>query len=343
MRRKCVFRKPMLAISLPLNLVFGRAGAILIFDLEGKVAIPRNRPGSLRGDSMNRNQRQLVERIARRTLGDEKVDEILDMPFGDLGFGYDQFGMERESAIVAYMIARVLYDYYFRVESGGHEHVPRTGRVIVAPNHSGMLPYDGGMIAADLLTRAKQARAMRGIVDDFAWRLPYIGLGLARVGQIPGARRNFEELLKSEELVVVFPEGARGTGKYYRERYQLQRFNVGFMELALVHQTPIVPCAVVGAEEQAPILFKVQWLARAMGIPYVPITPTFPLLGPVLGTLPYPTKYHISYGEPQHYYREYGPDAIHHPDVMRRLVDEYQEIVQDLVSDGVRDRKGVFI
>ena len=290
---------------------------------------------------MNRNQREFVETLARRTLGDERVDQLLDIPFNDMGFGYDQFGMERETAVIGFLVSRIFYEYYFRVESKGHEHVPASGRLIVAPNHSGMLPFDAVMVATDLLNAEKNPRAMRGIVDDFAWKLPYVNVFLARSGQIAGARRNFEELLKADEMVAVFPEGTKGTGKLYRDRYKLERFRVGFMELALTHQVPLVPTAIIGAEEQAPILFKVKWLAKLMSIPYVPITPTFPLLGP-LGAMPYPVKYHISYGEPQHYYREYGPDAVHHPDVMRRLVDEYQEIVQDMVSDGLRDRKGVF-
>ncbi len=290
---------------------------------------------------MNRNQREFVERIARQVLGDEKFEELRQIPFQDLGFGYDQFGMERESSLAAYLVARILYERYFRVESRGNENVPKTGRAILAANHSGTIPIDGMMIGVDLLEKGVPPRAMRAVFENFVPKVPFVGLFFTRAGQVVGHRRNFEELLKAGEFVVVFPEGAKGTGKLFRDRYKLVRFNVGFMELSLLHQAPLIPCAVIGGEEQMPILFKSKALAKLFDIPYVPITPTFPLLGP-LGLLPYPTKYYIQYGEPLHYYKEYGPDAVKHPDLIRRLADEYQEIVQQMINDGLKQRESIF-
>jgi len=124
-------------------------------------------------------------------------------------------------------------------------------------------------------------------------------------------------------------------------RFKLVRFNVGFIELALLNQAPLVPTAVIGGEEQMPILAKPKFLAKAFGLPYFPITPTFPWLGP-LGGLPYPTKYHIRFGEPLHFHKEYGPDAVTHPDVVRKLADEVQEIIQEMLNEGLKERKGIF-
>ncbi len=284
----------------------------------------------------------MVERLARQIVGDDRVDRLRQMPFNDLGFGYDQFGFERESALVAYLIARLFYRNYFRVESEGHGNIPAAGRTIIAANHSGLLPVDGVMIGCDLIEKLERPRAMRAMVDNFVPSLPFIWQGMARAGQVVGSRRNFEELLKNEELVSVFPEGTKGIGKPYRERYRLKPFNVGFVELALANSTPIVPAAVVGAEEQAPILRRIdtKWI-RGLGLPFLPITPTFPLLGP-LGLLPLPVKYHIRYGEKLDFSREYGPDAAGRPDVVKKLAGEVQEAVQQLVNEGLEKRRGIF-
>lgn len=291
---------------------------------------------------MNQAQREMVERIARTVLGDEQVEKLRQMPFNDLGFGYDQFGFERESAMIAYLISRFFYKNYFRVESQGHENIPQRGRVIVAANHSGLIAFDGVMIGCDLMERMDTPRPMRAMVDNFVSSLPFIWQGMSRAGQVAGSRRNFAELLKSEELVSVFPEGTKGIGKPFRDRYKLVPFNVGFVELALENSTPIVPASVVGAEEQAPILASLKggWIKR-LGFPFFPVTPTFPLLGP-LGLLPLPVKYHIRYGEKLDFSREYGPDAATRPEIVRKLAAEVQEAVQDLVNQGLKERKGIF-
>ncbi len=291
---------------------------------------------------MNQRQRLLVERIAKSIVGEERVEKLRQMPFNDLGFGYDQFGFERESAMIAYLVSRLFYLNYFRVESDGHANVPAKGRTIIAANHSGSLPVDGVMIGCDLIEKLDHPRPMRAMVDNFVPSLPFIWQGMSRAGQVVGTRRNFEALLKSEELVTVFPEGTKGIGKLYKERYRLKQFNVGFVELALETGTPIIPASVVGAEEQAPILTRIEnrWI-KSLGIPYLPVTPTFPLLG-VLGLLPLPVKYHIRYGEKLDFSREYGPDAAKRPEVVKKLAQEVQDAVQDLVKQGLSERKGIF-
>jgi 1-acyl-sn-glycerol-3-phosphate acyltransferase len=235
----------------------------------------------------------------------------------------------------------LIYKNWFRVESHGVENVPTTGPALVTPNHSGVLPFDGAMIAVDLATQMETPRVTRAVVDNFAGFLPFVNTLFYRWGQIIGARRNFEELLRQGEMVLVFPEGHKGTGKPYKERYKLKRFNVGFMELSLLNKTPIVPAAVIGAEEQYPYMFDLKPLARAINFPYMPVTPLLLVLGP-LGMLPLPTKYSIYYGEPFHFYRDYPPETVKDPETIYRLVDTVKTRVQELIDQGLRDRQGVF-
>ena len=292
-------------------------------------------------EGMNPEQRNRVIRRAERALGRDYVRRILGMSFADAGFGYDAFGQERETGIAALLATRWLYNKYFRVESRGHEHVPKTGPVILAGNHSGLLPFDGMMVGIDLMERMVPPRAMRAIADNWLATVPFFGTFIARAGQVIGHRRNFEKLLGQGQLVMVFPEGAKGIAKPFSERYRLKRFNVGFVELALLHRAPIVPVAVVGAEEQAPVLVNSRRVAATLGLPFFPITPTWPLLGP-LGLLPLPVKYHVRYGEPLRFDRDYGPEHASDSLLVQHLALEVQSIVQRMVDDGRAERKGVF-
>jgi 1-acyl-sn-glycerol-3-phosphate acyltransferase len=241
-----------------------------------------------------------------RTLAPEEYVRFQELKINDLGFGYDPFGLEIESAVAALSVAKQIYKYWFRVESHGVENVPLEGAVMITPNHSGALPLDAVMVGVDLAVKMKKPRIMRAVVDNFAGFLPFVNTLFYRCGQIIGARRNFEELLKWGEMVGVFPEGDKGTGKPFKDRYKMIPFNVGFMELSLLYRAPIVPTAVIGAEEQYPYMFNVKPLANLFNLPYFPLTPLTLLLGP-LGVLPLPTRYSIYYGEALHLYREYPP------------------------------------
>ena len=290
---------------------------------------------------MNRSQRELALRIARKLLPEQEFDRLMDIPIRDEGYGFDPFGLERESAAVAYVFARYLYKNWFRVESEGHEHIPLKGRGLIACNHSGVLPLDGAMVAVDMMHKLKTPRIVRSMVDNFMGFLPFLNVFFYRVGQVVGARRNFEDLLRQDELVSVFPEGTRGIGKPYSRKYKLVRFNVGFIELALRFQASIVPCAVVGAEEQAPMLFNIKPLARLLGFPYFPVTPFFPLLGPV-GMIPLPVKFHIRYGPAIEFYKEHPPEAADDPEIIRGLADKVQLGIQEMINGMLEKRKSVF-
>lgn len=289
---------------------------------------------------MNQRARQRARQIVK-LLVPEDYDRLQRLKINDLGFGYDPFGLEMESVMLAFAVAKYVYKHWFRVESHGVENVPVEGPVLITPNHSGVLPIDGAMIGVDLATRMGTPRVMRAVVDNFAGFLPFVNTLFYRMGQIIGARRNFEELLRQGEMVLVFPEGHKGTGKPYRERYRLKHFNVGFMELSLIYKTPIVPAAVIGAEEQYPYMVDLKPLAHALNFPYMPVTPLMLVLGP-LGLIPLPTKYTIHYGEPLHFYRDFPPETVKDPETIYGLVDAVKTRVQELIDQGLRERKGVF-
>lgn len=289
---------------------------------------------------MNQRERDWIRKLMGR-LSPEEYERFQRIQINDLGFGYDPFGLEMESAMLAFGLARFVHKYWFRVESLGVENVPEEGPVLITPNHSGVVPIDAAMLGVDLAVKMENPRIMRAVVDNFAGFLPFVNTFFYRCGQIIGARRNFEELLKQGEMVAVFPEGHKGTGKGYAARYKLRPFNVGFMELSLLHRTPIIPTAVIGAEEQYPYMVNLKPVARAFNFPYFPVTPLLLALGPV-GMLPLPTKYFIYYGEALHFYRDHPPETVKNPEKIRSLVRTVQDRVQELVDEGVRRRKGVF-
>jgi 1-acyl-sn-glycerol-3-phosphate acyltransferase len=199
--------------------------------------------------------------------------------------GDDAFGMHRAAVLRALRWGRVAFERYFRVESRGSEHIPRTGPAILVANHSGILPVDGAMLWLDVVRRT--GRVLRPISDRFVPRLPLVGTTFARVGVVPGTRDNVCRLLARGALVAIFPEGVSGPAKSFRDRYHLQRWNAGHAELAIRYHAPIVPVAIIGAEESWPLAARIP--VHPFGAPYVPV-PASPL--------PLPVRYHIEYGEP---------------------------------------------
>lgn len=249
---------------------------------------------------------------------------------------YDAFGYHPDAIRYVAPFARFLYRRYFRVETVGLEKVP-PGRLLLISNHSGQLPLDGLMIATSLLLDKEPPRLVRSMVEKWVPQLPFISYLFARWGQVVGLPQNCRALLEQNEAILVFPEGVRGINKTFDQRYQLQEFGLGFMRLALETQTPIVPVAVVGAEEQAPALFNVKPLAKLIGAPAFPITPTFPLV-PLLGLLPYPVKYRIYFGEPLHF----RGDPNDEEQVIEAKVSEVKQSIRELLQRGLSERTSVF-
>jgi len=245
-------------------------------------------------------------------------------------YGVDPFGFSLDFSLAAVAPLIWLYKHYFRVEARGVEKVPQ-GRVLLVPNHSGQLPFDGAMIGVAMLTEATPPRAVRSMVEKWVPTLPFVSTFMARSGQIVGTPENCRRVLQADEAILVFPEGARGISKLWSQRYQLQDFGLGFMRLALETNTPIVPIGVVGAEEQAPALVDVKPLAKLLGFPAFPITPT-------LLPFPLPTKYHLHFGDPLTFQgRPDDEDAE-----LEKKVKVVKNAVQQLIRGGLQERKGVF-
>ena len=235
-----------------------------------------------------------------------------------------------------------LFKTYFRVEVEGTANIPNEGRCLIVGNHSGgPLPYDGVMLRTVLRREHETQRELRWLAEDFIYYLPFVGSAMNRLGAVRACQENAERLLAEERLVAVFPEGAKGIGKLYKDRYRLQRFGRGgFIRLCLRTQTPIVPCAIVGAEEANPMLYRIEYMAKTLGIPYVPITPTFPALGP-LGLLPAPTKWRVVFGEPLSF-DGYGPEAADDDILVGRLAERVRATIQGMLDRMVAARKSIW-
>jgi 1-acyl-sn-glycerol-3-phosphate acyltransferase len=277
-------------------------------------------------------RRRIAERFVPAELREKT--QSLELDVGELGV--DPFGFDPE--IVKYVSAPIvwLYKHYFRVLAYGVEKVP-PGRVLLISNHSGQLPFDGMMIGASMVLEHNPPRVVRSMVEKWVPRIPFVSVLFARIGQIVGTPENCRRLLEREEAILVFPEGARGISKTFDKRYQLERFGTGFMRLALENNTPIVPVAVVGAEEQAPAFFNLKSIADAIGAPSFPVTPTFPLLGP-MGLLPLPTRYRIYFGDPIKF-QGTGDEEDEYVEKHVRVV---KEKIEEMIAQGLRERTGIF-
>ena len=254
----------------------------------------------------------------------------------------DDFGRDAAFLGVLMPLAQALYDSYWRVEVTGAEHIPDSGRGLLVSNHSGVLPFDGAMLGLAVCNATPSNRLMRGLVDSWFPTLPFVSIFLQKLGGVQASPHNAELLLARDELVAVFPEGTKGVGKLYRDRYQLQRFGRGgFIRVALHTGAPIIPVAVIGAEEIYPVVARLQPLARLLGMPFFPITPLFPWTGP-LGFVPLPSKWWIEFGEPIDV-EQYGPRAAANPAIVARLTEQVRNTVQRMLLNRLAQRRSVFL
>ena len=264
--------------------------------------------------------------VARRLSGEYDVDQ----------WGYDQ-----EIANYFALVAGLMYNKFWRVELTGVEHIPNFGRALLVANHSGVLPTDGAMIAYGISEHHPARRLARAMVADLFPSLPFFSSLLNKTGQVLAHPDNGRRLLESDELVLVFPEGYKGVGKLFKDRYKLARFGRGgFVKIAVEAQAPILPVAVVGAEETYPMLANVKPIARLIGFPFFPITPTFPLLG-LLGVVPLPSKWYIDIGEPIDT-SQLDPELIQNPAYLSDLTDMVRNRVQEMIDKRLAARRSVF-
>jgi len=253
----------------------------------------------------------------------------------------DDFGLDPEYARRWQPVWDLLYDRWWRVEVEGIENVPTTGRVALVANHSGAIPLDGIMLATALRKEHPGARPLRWLAEDFIFHFPFAGAYLNRLGAVRACQENAERLLRKDACLALFPEGVKGIAKPFRERYQLQRFGRGgHIKLAIRTGTPIIPVTIVGAEETYPMLFQSGRLSKMLGLPFVPITPTFPLLGP-LGLAGLPARWKIVFGEPMAM-DAYRPEQSEDIVLVNRLNEKLRETIQGTLDRLLRARQSVF-
>ena len=277
--------------------------------------------------ALPREARDAVSRAARRLEGDYTEDE---------------WGFDEEFAETVFPLFEFMYDRWWRVRAAGVENVPSHGRALLAANHAGIVPWDATMMGVALLREHPLPRYPRFLVLNWAFDLPYVSFFMRKVGGVVASPYNAQRLLEQDQLVAVFPEGVKGAGKPFRDRYRLQRFGRGgFVEIALRTGAPIVPVAVVGSEEIYPKLAEAPILARLLRAPYFPLTPTFPWLGP-LGAVPLPSKWRIEFCPPIET-ASHGPDAADDRTLVLELSERVRDAIQEKVYENLVKRGSAFV
>lgn len=281
-------------------------------------------------------------RVKKVLTGGALWDEVRRLQLRHRSEVVDEFGFDPKVADQLGPLLRFLYDSYFRVELRGHANLPATGRALLVANHSGTLPMDAAMLMVGLHSEHEAHRMVRPLVEDFIYHAPVLGTLMRRIGGVRANFENAERLLERGRVAAVFPEGIQGIGKPFRQRYQLQRFGRGgFVKLALRTRAPIIPVSVVGAEEAYPLLYKIRGLARSTGIPFLPVTPTFPLLGP-LGLLPLPSKWVIQVGGPIYIHESFGSRDWDNRVLVNRVAEQVRATIQSMVDDSLAQRRSAF-
>jgi 1-acyl-sn-glycerol-3-phosphate acyltransferase len=297
----------------------------------------------LRGEIRTRfpeRERAPVERIDWMALIQQIQRRLGTLGMSERSGEVDEFGMDEVVLRRARPLLDLLYERYWRIELHGMDWIPEAGPCLLVANRSGLLPYDGVMVS-HAIWRMRSKLRPRFMVADWLITLPFVQSYLARLGGVRACRENAERLIRSGEIVLVFPEGQKGAAKVFRERYRLKRFGRGgVVRVALETRVPIIPIGIVGPEEAHPILFKWGTPGRVVGLPFLPVTPTFPLLGP-LGFLPLPSKWVIRIGEPISI-THLAPDAARDELLISRMNEELRSQIQVLIDTGLSDRGSVW-
>jgi 1-acyl-sn-glycerol-3-phosphate acyltransferase len=251
----------------------------------------------------------------------------LELPFNALGI--DPYGISRKHLRLSLTALCAMYRYYFTVETRGIRHVPPQGRAMLVGNHSGGIAIDGAMVIASCLLEMDPPRLAQGMVEKFMNRIPFMSVWASRTGQFTGLPEHAERLLEEDRLLMVFPEGARGTAKLFKERYSLVDFGSGFVRLALKTRSPIVPFAVLGGGEAFPTIANGYKLGRLLGVPYVPLV-AYGL------PVPLPAKIEIEYGAPLVFQGTGNEDD----EIVFGYVDKVKETIGKMLAAGAKRRRG---
>ncbi|QSP93700.1 acyltransferase family protein [Marinobacter salinisoli] len=265
----------------------------------------------------------IKSKLVPRAL-EQHIDRI-QKPIGSLG--YDPWGYNNNAIKYGLGLLKPIYERYFRVQAHGVENVPADGPVLLIANHSGQLPIDGLLIGYALAAREESPRIPRAMIERFFPTVPWLGNLLNEVGAVLGDPVNCAKMLANNEAIIVFPEGIRGSGKLYHDRYELKRFGNGFMHLAMKYKAPIVPVGVVGCEETIPAIANIKPLAKALGVPYVPVA-----LPVVL-----PAKVHLNFGAPMYF------DDLEIPEEqVTERVETVKAEINRLIDKGLSERTRLF-
>lgn len=251
-------------------------------------------------------------------------------------FGYDPIFDKFMSPLFEF-----LYTKYWRVETYNISAIPNKGPVLLVGNHAGNLPYDATMLKVALKKEHHTHRDIRFMVEDFLFHFPFLGSLMNRFGGVRASQENAQQLLRNDHPVLVFPEGIKGISKLYRDRYHLARFGRGgFIRLCLKTRAPLVPVVFIGSEEIHPLLAKETCLSNMVGIPYMPVTWTFPFLGP-LGLIPLPSKWSIHILPPLDF-TQYEPDAYKDRVLVHKLSQQVKEQIQETIIDKLKNRRSIW-
>ncbi len=257
-------------------------------------------------------------------------------------YAVDEFGFDAQWTESLLTIFKALYHDYWRVETTGIENVPSVGRALLVANHAGVLPWDGTMIKTAIFAEHQHPRHVRALVASLFMGMPMLSWFLRRTGQTVGHPDDTRRLLERNEMVLVFPEGVKGTGKEFKDRYRLRRFGRGgFVATAIRARAPIIPISVIGSEEIYPMVADAVPIARLFGLPYFPITPFWPWLG-MLGLIPLPSKWRIQFHEPVHT-EAHPASAADDQNLVMTISDQVRDTIQKGIYDNLRLRRGIFV
>lgn len=254
----------------------------------------------------------------------ERRVTALEIPFNPLGV--DAYGVSRLELARWMTILAFFYRRYFRVRAEGVQNIPTRGRAMLVGNHSGGIAIDGAMVIASALLELDPPRLAQGMVEKFINVFPFASMWAARTGQFTGLPEHAVRLLEDDRLLMVFPEGARGTAKHFFERHSLVDFGTGFMRLALQTHTPIVPFGFLGGGEAVPTIFNLYKLGRALGAPYIPVTP-------YILPIPLPARLSVRYGEPM----TFAGNGTEDDAVIAGCVNEVKARIAELIAQGRRN------
>lgn len=269
-----------------------------------------------------------TSKFIEKILKTEETEEFLKLFPNNVGsFGYDPWGFNMKGVKNTLSLGKFLYEDYFRVEAFGLENIPKEGKCLIIGNHSGQLPLDGLLVAYAMLTNPHAPRAAKAMVERFLPSVPFVGNWLNSVGAVIGDPINCERMLEKDEAIIVFPEGVRGSGKIFKDRYKLQRFGHGFVHMAMRHQAPIIPVGIVGCEESIISFTDMKPLAKLLGIPYAPLVIPFVL----------PTKVYIHFGEPI-----YFENDVHSEYDVQQRVNTVKKSIKSLIENGLSKRTSIF-